>query len=67
MNQTTRRFPRTLAEAFPDSLEGSLARAEYGAAVTRYRHSDFSVIRAYAPVMSVVFLAGFLAGLWVAR
>lgn len=60
---TTKRFPRTMAEAFPNE---SRYRAEYGCAITRYRHSDFSVIRAYMPVMSVVFLAGFLAGLWVA-
>lgn len=65
MNTTTRTFPRTLAEAFPDSLEGSIARAHYGAAITRYKR-DLVPTRALGPVMALFFV-GFLTGLLVAK
>ena len=63
MNTTTRTFPRTLAEAFPDSLEASRARAAYGCAITRYR-SDFPYARvSEATGMAVV--VSFLLGVFV--
>ena len=65
MNETTKRFPRTLAEAFPDSREASIARAHYGCAVTRYRE-DFSHTRVYMPIICVCTLIGFIAGVLAA-
>ena len=61
VNPTTRTFPRTLAEAFPDSLQASQHRAAYGAAITRYR-----VRHIYAPSEAVTWLlTAFLIGLSV--
>ena len=62
MNTTTRRYPRTLAEAFPDSREASIARAHYGAAITRYRE-NFSHTRVYAPYMLFGFFVGLFLGM----
>ena len=61
MNITTRRFPRTLAEAFPDSLEASIAKAEYGAAVKIYRNESVPT-HAWLPMMCVCFAIGVLTG-----
>jgi len=62
MNQTTRTFPRTLAEAFPHSREGSIARAHYGAAITRYKGESVPM-RVYGPYVTLGFFFGLLLGL----
>ena len=68
MNETTKRFPRTLAEAFPDSREASIARAHYGAAITRYK-SESVHTRAwvgYVVYLGTAFAIGAVFGLLVA-
>ena len=60
MNITTRRFPRTLAEAFPDSWEASIAKAHYGCALTIYRSElvPTHVSAGFVVAMLISFLLG---------
>ena len=65
MNITTRRFPRTLAEAFPDSLEASQARAQYGCAIQVYRGDSVHTRPwvGYVVYLGTAFTVGLLCGL----
>ena len=65
MNTTTKRFPRTLAEAFPNSLESSQARAAYGCSITRYKGNSYAHV--WVPPLCVAFFIGFLAGVLLCR
>ena len=66
MNPTTRRFPRTLAEAFPNSLEASQARAAYGCAITRPGGNQ-SYAHVWVAPLCVAFFIGFLAGVLLCK